>query len=125
MIPSEFDYESPATIDEALSLLASVDEREVKVLAGGQSLLPVLRLRLAAPELVVDLGRIEELRGVRDEGDAIVIGAMTTTMTSPASRSSASMRCCCPRPPRPSPTTRSATAARSVAPWCTPTPRAT
>ncbi len=78
MIPSEFDYESPATIDEALSLLASVDEREVKVLAGGQSLLPVLRLRLAAPELVVDLGRIEELRGVRDEGDAIVIGAMTT-----------------------------------------------
>ncbi len=48
------------------------------MLAGGQSLLPVLRLRMAAPELIVDLGRIAELRGVRDDGDAIVIGAMTT-----------------------------------------------
>jgi hypothetical protein len=48
------------------------------VLAGGQSLLPVLRMRLAAPELIVDLGRVAELRGVRDDGDAIVIGAMTT-----------------------------------------------
>lgn len=78
MIPVGFDYEAPASIEEALSLLASVGDREVKVLAGGQSLLPVLRLRLNAPELVVDLGRIGELRGVRDEGDAIVLGAMTT-----------------------------------------------
>jgi carbon-monoxide dehydrogenase medium subunit len=78
VIPAAFDYEAPASIDEALSLLASAGNREVKVLAGGQSLLPVLRLRMAAPELVVDLGRIGELRGVRDEGDGIVIGAMTT-----------------------------------------------
>ena len=52
--------------------------QDAKVLAGGQSLLPVLRLRLAAPAVLVDLGRIDELRGVRDDGDAIVIGAMTT-----------------------------------------------
>ena len=78
MIPAAFDYEAPGTVDEALALLAGAGDREVKVLAGGQSLLPVLRLRLAAPDLVVDLGRIAELRGVRDDGDAIVIGAMTT-----------------------------------------------
>ena len=78
MIPAEFDYEAPASVDEALALLASAGDREVKVLAGGQSLLPVLRLRMAAPELIVDLGKIAELRGVRDDGDAIVIGSMTT-----------------------------------------------
>ena len=78
MIPAQFDYEAPASVDEALALLASAGDREVKVLAGGQSLLPVLRLRMAAPELIVDLGKIGELRGVRDDGDAIVIGAMTT-----------------------------------------------
>jgi aerobic carbon-monoxide dehydrogenase medium subunit len=78
VIPAAFDYEAPASIDAALSLLASAGDREVKVLAGGQSLLPVLRLRMAAPELVVDIGRIGELRGVRDDGDVIVIGAMTT-----------------------------------------------
>lgn len=78
MIPAAFDYEAPGSVEEALSLLAGAGDREVKVLAGGQSLLPVLRMRMAAPELVVDLGRIGELRGVRDDGGAIVIGAMTT-----------------------------------------------
>jgi carbon-monoxide dehydrogenase medium subunit len=78
VIPAAFDYEAPGSVEEALQLLGSAGDREVKVLAGGQSLLPVMRLRMAAPELVVDLGRIPELRGVRDEGDAIVIGAMTT-----------------------------------------------
>lgn len=78
MIPSPFDYEAPTTVDEAVALLAAAGDREVKVLAGGQSLLPVLRLRLAAPDLLVDLGRVEGLRGVRDEGDAIVVGSMTT-----------------------------------------------
>jgi carbon-monoxide dehydrogenase medium subunit len=78
VIPAQFDYEAPASVEEALSLLASAGDREVKVLAGGQSLLPVLRLRMAAPELVVDLSRISELRGVRDEGDVLAIGAMTT-----------------------------------------------
>jgi carbon-monoxide dehydrogenase medium subunit len=78
VIPAPFDYEAPTTVDEALALLAQAGDREVKVLAGGQSLLPVMRLRLGAPELVVDLGRIPGLRGVRDDGDAIVLGAMTT-----------------------------------------------
>jgi aerobic carbon-monoxide dehydrogenase medium subunit len=77
MIPAKFDYVAPATLEEALQALAQGGD-DAKVIAGGQSLLPVLRMRLNAPELVVDIGRIESLRGVRDEGDAIVVGAMTT-----------------------------------------------
>jgi carbon-monoxide dehydrogenase medium subunit len=64
-------------MSEALAALASAGE-DAKVLAGGQSLIPVLRLRLAFPEILVDLGGIAELRGVHDDGDAIVIGAMTS-----------------------------------------------
>ncbi len=80
MIPAEFEYVAPTSIDEAVSALrqAVSDGTDVKVLGGGQSLMPVLRLRMAAPELLVDLDRVGELRGVRDDGDAIVIGAMTT-----------------------------------------------
>jgi aerobic carbon-monoxide dehydrogenase medium subunit len=77
MIPAPFAYARPTTVDEALQAVASGGE-DVKILAGGQSLIPVMRLRLAAPETVVDLTRVTELRGVREEGDAIVIGAMTT-----------------------------------------------
>jgi carbon-monoxide dehydrogenase medium subunit len=77
MIPAAFDYARPSTIDEALQAIAAGGE-DVKILAGGQSLIPVMRLRLAAPETVVDLTRVSELRGVRDDGDAIVVGAMTT-----------------------------------------------
>ena len=77
MIPPAFDYTRPASVDEAVRALADAGE-EAKVLAGGQSLLPLLRLRLAFPELVVDVGRIPELRGVREDGDTLVIGAMTT-----------------------------------------------
>jgi carbon-monoxide dehydrogenase medium subunit len=77
MIPAKFDYVAPESVADALTALGS-DSDEIKVIAGGQSLLPVLRLRLAAPTLLVDLGRIDELRGVSDDGDAIVIGAMTT-----------------------------------------------
>ena len=64
-------------LEEALAALAEHGD-DAKIIAGGQSLLPVLRMRLNAPEVVVDLGKIEALRGVRDDGDAIVIGAMTT-----------------------------------------------
>lgn len=80
MIPAPFDYAAPASVEEAVSTLSGLTSSgtDVKVLAGGQSLLPVLRLRMAAPETIVDLGRIEELRGVREDGDALVIGAMTT-----------------------------------------------
>ena len=77
MIPAPFEYTRPATIDEAITALAEGGE-DTKVLAGGQSLMPLLRLRLAYPELVVDVNRVPELRGVHDEGDALVIGAMTT-----------------------------------------------
>jgi aerobic carbon-monoxide dehydrogenase medium subunit len=77
MIPAPFAYARPTTVEEALQAVASGGE-DVKILAGGQSLIPVMRLRLAAPETVVDLTKVAELRGVREEEDAIVIGAMTT-----------------------------------------------
>ncbi|MCX4451882.1 xanthine dehydrogenase family protein subunit M [Streptomyces sp. NBC_01340] len=77
MIPPAFDYVRPASVDEAVRTLADAGE-DAKVLAGGQSLLPLLRLRLAFPELVVDIGRIPELRGIREEAGTLVIGAMTS-----------------------------------------------
>ena len=77
MIPAAFDYVRPGTIDEAVSALGAAGE-DGKVLAGGQSLIPVMRMRLAYPSTLVDLGRVAELRGVRDDGEALVIGAMTT-----------------------------------------------
>ncbi|WTP62246.1 xanthine dehydrogenase family protein subunit M [Streptomyces phaeochromogenes] len=77
MIPPAFEYVRPASVDEAVQTLGDAGE-EAKVLAGGQSLLPLLRLRLTFPELVVDVGRIPGLRGVREDGDTLVIGALTT-----------------------------------------------
>ncbi|MFG1907889.1 FAD binding domain-containing protein [Kribbella sp. NPDC048928] len=79
MIPVAFEYFAPATVDEALGLLREHDD--AKVLAGGQSLMPALRLRLAAPEVIVDIRKIDDLQGVRDDGDALVIGAMTPHST--------------------------------------------
>lgn len=76
MIPVPFEYVRPETVDEATQVLAATED--AKVLAGGQSLIPMLRLRLAAPAMVVDLGGLAELRGVRDDGASLVIGAMTT-----------------------------------------------
>jgi aerobic carbon-monoxide dehydrogenase medium subunit len=75
--PAQFDYVAPTSVEEALAALAEHGD-EAKIIAGGQSLLPVLRMRLNAPEWVIDLGRIDSLRGVRDDGDALVVGAMTT-----------------------------------------------
>jgi len=77
VIPAPFDYVAPTSVAEALTALAEAGD-DAKVLAGGQSLLPILRMRLNAPDTVIDLGRIEELRGIRDEGDHVVVGAMTT-----------------------------------------------
>ena len=77
MIPAAFDYVRPDSVAEAVSVLVSAGE-DAKILGGGQSLIPVLRLRLAYPSTLVDVGRIPELSGVRDDGDAIVIGAMST-----------------------------------------------
>ncbi|MGI9484658.1 MAG: FAD binding domain-containing protein [Geminicoccaceae bacterium] len=72
----EFDYANPQTLQEALVMLDD-NERDVTLLAGGQSLMPMLNFRLAAPDLLVDLNGIDELSGIVDRGDAIVIGAMT------------------------------------------------
>ncbi|MET8808755.1 xanthine dehydrogenase family protein subunit M [Streptomyces sp. NPDC004546] len=77
MIPPAFQYTRPDSVQDAVRALADAGD-EAKVLAGGQSLVPLLRLRLAFPELLVDVGRIPELRGVREDGDSLVIGAMTT-----------------------------------------------
>ncbi|OUZ12383.1 carbon monoxide dehydrogenase [Aeromicrobium sp. PE09-221] len=80
MIPADFDYLAPTTLDEAVAALAEHGD-DAKIIAGGQSLLPVLRMRLNAPEVLIDVGRIEALRGIRDDGDALVIGATTTHHT--------------------------------------------
>ncbi len=77
MIPAAFDYVRPASLDEAVGLLAKHGD-DAKLLAGGHSLLPALKLRLAQPRLIVDIGRLGALRQVRDEGAKIAIGALTT-----------------------------------------------
>ena len=76
MIPLAFDYEVAESVDQAIELLGQHGD-EAKLLAGGHSLLPIMKLRLAAPAVLVDLGRVEELKYVREEGDTIAIGAMT------------------------------------------------
>jgi len=76
MIPAQFDYAAPATLNEALAALAR--NSEAKALAGGHSLLPMMKLRLATPPLLVDLRNIAELRGVSANGGGWRIGAMTT-----------------------------------------------
>ncbi|MFI6293264.1 FAD binding domain-containing protein [Nonomuraea sp. NPDC050790] len=76
MIPAQFDYVRPATVEEACEALAADDE--AKALAGGQSLLPLLRLRLSYPTTLVDIGRLPGLSGVHDRGDHVFIGALTT-----------------------------------------------
>ena len=75
MIPAPFDYEVAESVDHAIELLGS--GREAKLLAGGHSLLPLMKLRLARPELLVDIGRVSDLSYVREDGDAIAIGALT------------------------------------------------
>jgi len=77
MIPAKFEYTRPSSVSEAVRALADGGE-DAKVIAGGQSLLPLLRLRLAYPDLLVDIGGLDDLRGVRDTGDALEIGALTT-----------------------------------------------
>ncbi|GAA3137184.1 FAD binding domain-containing protein [Streptosporangium carneum] len=80
MISAPFDYIRPASLEEACRALGDAEEAgdDVKVLAGGQSLLPLLRLRLAYPSALVDIGRLPEPRGVEDRGDHVFVGALTT-----------------------------------------------
>lgn len=77
MIPASFEYVRPESVDDAVAALAEHGD-EAKVLAGGHSLLPMMRLRLAAPQVVVDIGGIDALQGVCEDGDQLVIGAATT-----------------------------------------------
>ncbi|MGO9444103.1 MAG: FAD binding domain-containing protein [Thiobacillaceae bacterium] len=76
MIPSAFEYHVPGTLSEAVGLLAQFGSN-AKVLAGGHSLLPMMKLRFAGPEHLIDLNRIDAMRGIREEGGLIKIGAMT------------------------------------------------
>jgi carbon-monoxide dehydrogenase medium subunit len=77
MIPAEFDYVRPGSVDGAVAALVEHGD-DAKILGGGQSLLPLLRLRLSYPTVVIDVGGIADMRGVREEGDQLVVGAMTT-----------------------------------------------
>lgn len=77
MYPNRFEYFAPTSLQEALSLL-SIYQDEAKLLAGGQSLLSLMKLRLANPEYLIDLGHIADLNYIRQNGDKIAIGAMTT-----------------------------------------------
>lgn len=75
MIPAEFEYARAGSVDDAIELLGR--DEEAKLLAGGHSLIPALRLRIARPTLLVDIGRLDELRYVREDGDGVAIGALT------------------------------------------------
>ena len=77
MIPTQFDYVAPTTLAEAVSLLAEHKD-DAKILAGGHSLIPAMKLRLAQPQLLIDIGRIKDLSYVREEAGHLRIGAMTT-----------------------------------------------
>jgi len=80
MKPAPFDYYSPDTLEEAVALLAKLENEDLdaKILAGGQSLMPMLSLRLARPDALVDLRKIGALDYIREDGDTIAIGAMTS-----------------------------------------------
>ena len=77
MIPPSFDYHAPRSLGEALSLLSSLGS-DAKLLAGGHSLLPMMKLRFAQPAHLIDLNGIADLKGIREEGGSVVVGAMTT-----------------------------------------------
>jgi carbon-monoxide dehydrogenase medium subunit len=77
VIPADFEYAAPSSLAEALQLLSDHQD-DAKILAGGHSLVPLMKLRLAAPGMLIDLGRIDELKGVTQAGGRVRIGAMTT-----------------------------------------------
>ncbi|WP_205648935.1 FAD binding domain-containing protein, partial [Acuticoccus kandeliae] len=77
MIPAKFDYVRPSSVEEAVTALQSAGE-DAKILAGGQSLLPVLRLRMAAPSTIIDLGGIPELKRIGEDDQYVMVGAMAT-----------------------------------------------
>ena len=114
MIPGAFAYHRPSSVKEAVGLLAQFGD-DGRALAGGHSLIPMMKLRLATPANLVDLGGIADLKGVRAEGNDIVIGAMTTQHDVIGSRCSATKSRSCAKPPSRSPIRRCAISARSAA----------
>lgn len=85
MIPESFDYHAPTTIDEALALLAEHGD-DAKILAGGQSLIPAMRFRLAVPEVLIDINRLDDLRYIEERDEYLAIGAMTRESAVEASK---------------------------------------
>ena len=77
MYPAAFEYHSPTSVQDALGLLGQLKD-DAKILAGGHSLIPMMKLRLAQPKHLIDLRKVPGLAGIKEEGGAIVIGAMTT-----------------------------------------------
>ena len=77
MYPAAFEYHSPATLKDALGLMGKLGD-DAKLLAGGHSLLPMMKLRLAQPKHIIDLRKVPGLAGIKDEGGTLVLGAMTT-----------------------------------------------
>jgi aerobic carbon-monoxide dehydrogenase medium subunit len=77
MYPAQFDYHSPASVQEAVSLLGRLKD-DAKLLAGGHSLIPMMKLRLAQPKHLIDLRKVPGLSGIKEDGGAIAIGALTT-----------------------------------------------
>ena len=92
MIPNKFEYHAPSTIDEAIGLLVQHGE-EAKVMSGGHSLIPLLKTRIAQPGFLIDIGRIEDLAYIQEDGDVCRIGACTTHY---AIESSDVLKGCCP-----------------------------
>src|SRR6478609_1649339 len=76
MFPATFDYKAPASLSEALTLLGQ--NSDAKALAGGQSLLPLMKLRLASPTALIDLRNVPEMKGIRGDGGGVILGAMTS-----------------------------------------------
>ena len=95
MIPPRFEYHAPKSVSEAVALLGELGS-DAKLLAGGHSLLPMMKLRFAEPAHLIDINRIPELRGIRDEGTKVVIGAMTVEndlITSPILQAKVPLLC--------------------------------
>ena len=121
MIPAAFDYVRAGSAEEAIRLIGEHGD-DAKFLAGGHSLLPLMKLRLAQPSVLVDIGRISDLSYIRDAGDHIAIGALTRHMDSRPVPCSPNTCRCSRTPPVMSATRRCATAAPSAARSLTATP---
>ena len=114
MIPGSFSYHRPTSVQEAVGLLTKLGD-DGRALAGGHSLIPMMKLRLATPANLVDLAGIADLKGIRSDGNDIVIGAMTTQHDLIGSDLLARKSRSCARPRCKSRILRSAMSARSAA----------